>query len=431
MQVTLSSWHQQQAASPWGRRLLRWFHLDEWQNDGIVSAVLAVLLLVFAFSLSRWSTHPDITLKAIEQGSAVCPPYFQQCTSLYFLEGGSSYSFMTWYAALFAVWMWAVVCWSQRWTLWLFMALLALYGWESFYLLVLSFTTRGNYDYYHLIFGMIALFLPNKRAFSQITFVLLYFLSATVKFNDGWLLGTYFSSLQEGMPLVPRRWIPVMTHGVIWLEMLGCWALLSSKPRIKNTALILFVLFHLYSTILVGFQYPITTLPLLLVLFAGAGSTPLRWTPMVKNVWGWLLLMLCFGLQFVAYTIPGERTITLEGNELGLYMFDANHQCASHEQTIQTDGTLSASHKASTRAWYRCDPYATWYRLKHHQCALNTTHKVDWQFDHSINGSPFYRLVDTPNVCTTEYHWLQHQPWLRTPAQGAQAVGRSVQNHYW
>lgn len=418
------AWHQR----PFSRRLRQWFHLDEWVEDGVVSALLACLLLTFAFSLNRWSLSPDITRQAVEQGFAVCPPYFQQCTSLYVLQGWPDYSYMVFYMALFGLWIWAVACWANRWTLWLFGSLVALYAWEVIYLFLLTFTRHGNYDYYHLLFGVVALFLPNKRAFSQILFVLLYFFSASVKFHEGWIAGTYFSSLKEGMPLFSREMIPIMSQGVIILELLCSWLLLSSRSVFRYTALILFTLFHVYSGILVGFQYPVTTLPLLWVLFAN--TYPLQLTPTPKNIAGWMFLMLLFALQLVAETIPGDRKITLEGNELGLYMFDANHQCVSHEGVANEDGKMKIRHTASTRAWYRCDPYATWFRLKHHQCPLSQNN-VPWQFDHSINGGPFFRLVDLENVCTTEYHWLQHQAWIKTPEEGAIPVGRSVQNHYW
>lgn len=429
MQAILTQCYQQCHASVWAQRVRRWFSLDEWTQDGIVSALLACLLLTFAFSLNRWSLNPDITQEAVTRGVAVCPPYFQECTRFYVLQGWPQYSYMVWYMGLFALWIWAVACWCNRWVVWLFGALFALYAWEVVYLFGLTFTRHGNYDYYHMLLGLVVLFLPNKRAFSQILFVLLYFFSASVKFHQGWIAGTYFSSLKEGMPLFPSAWIPVMTHGVIWLELLGCWALLSSKKPLRYGALVFYALFHLYSGVLVGWQYPIATLPVLWVLFASTQALPLRFNSTQKNLVGWVVLMVLFVLQLTAESIPGDRKLTLEGNELGMYMFDANHQCLSHETTV-ANGSANTRHSASTRAWYRCDPYVTWYRLKYYQCPLSQQ-KVSWQFDHSINGGPFFRIVDVPNVCETEYRWLHHQAWIKTPQEGAPTIGTSVQNHYW
>jgi len=54
-----------------------------------------------------------------------------------------------------------------------------------------------------------------------------------------------------------------------------------------------------------------------------------------------------------------------------------------------------------------------------------------WQFDHSTNGGPFYRIVDENNICQLEYKPFSHNTWIKTPKEGAPIMGYPVKNLYY
>jgi hypothetical protein len=83
----------------------------------------------------------------------------------------------------------------------------------------------------------------------------------------------------------------------------------------------------------------------------------------------------------------------------------------------------------SPRAEVRCDPYTFWKRYQW-MCESKRAERVAMRFDHSINGSPFYRIVDVPDMCSLEYSTFGKNSWIQEPPQ-APAVGVPVQNIYY
>src|SRR6185295_19464735 len=82
-----------------------------------------------------------------------------------------------------------------------------------------------------------------------------------------WVLGTYFSTLRTGLPLVPPLLVPFATNLVIFCEVIGCWFLLSRNLILQRGAVVFFTFFHLYSIILIYYMFPAVMLPALLILF--------------------------------------------------------------------------------------------------------------------------------------------------------------------
>jgi hypothetical protein len=139
-------------------------------------------------------------------------------------------------------------------------------------------------------------------------------------------------------------------------------------------------------------------------------------------------------------------------------MFEANHQCiittkiystASHEanssqrllncaglycetrENRYREGNFTVVEKRfeSVSAWHRCDPYEWWSKL-HLQCTRNPSiDHISLIFDHSINGGPFYRIVDVRDVCSLSYDAFTHNSWIKLPPE-APVVGYPVQNVY-
>jgi hypothetical protein len=235
------------------------------------------------------------------------------------------------------------------------------------------------------------------------------------------------------------------------MQIVGAWFLISKYRLLQRTALVYFTIFHLYSGILVFAMYPTITLPSLLILYGPA----YRYTPIPfskKAIAGWIVIALVLIFQILGFITPGDRRITLEGNRFGMFMFEANHQCvatittysntplkpqatgcsgfyclASSTVSTQGDQWVRVNRQESADAWNRCDPYEWWEKL-HEKCTRGVT-RISLTFDHSINGGPFYRIVDLSNICSVNYQLFRHNDWIMMPPQ-AQIVGYPVENFY-
>jgi len=435
----------------------RLFSVGEIENNATLQWLFGAMLLFFYATFSQWIDSP-LTSTGVR---AVCWPYFMQCNSLHFLSlMPYGYTQTTFYMALFGIMLGIVYCmWKRHWTT-AHALLLVLWVWKFYASFVLSWGIAGVYDYYHLILTAVLLFAAHKEYFAKIAFVLLYFLSATVKFYPTWILGTYFTSLQLGLPLLPQGLTPFWTESVIVSQVFGCWFLLSQHKILQRIAVVYFTIFHLYSGVLVYYPYPTVTEPALLILFG-----PLyrhQWPPLRKTaIAGWLLVAILILFQVPSSLIQGDVKITMEGYRFGMWMFDANHQCIAqfnvyykpdatgltpyHEEsdnaicstqqcvtlrdTSQVNGQwITTIRVESPRAEIRCSPYTMWQTYIS-LCASNVE-RVAYTFDHSINGGPFYRIVDVPDMCGLTYSPFSHNSWIQEPP-AAPIVGYPVKNRYF
>lgn len=439
-------------------RYRRLFSIAEIETQTILQWAFGASLFYFFVSFNKWSAGTATTIQTAASGRAVCWPYFQGCAKLYFLQNlPFGYSQTTFYMLLYgAMMLIAYFMWKKQWT-YAHMLMAGLWLWKMFALFVLSYLLGGPYDYYHVILTAILLFIPYKEYFLKIGFVFLYFMSVTVKFSSAWVLGTYFSSLQTGTPYVPDILTPIATNIVIFGQVVECWFLLSKRAVLQRISFAYAIFFHLYSGILVGYDYPSVALPTLAILFGPMyRHTPTPFTK--KAVWGWLIIGLVALFQLAGFLISSDRYLTLEGNRYGMFMLEANHQCIVDVKTYST-GTVASSSVSqlscsgfycltqtntymqsgeavreeqyqSADAWNRCDPYQWWSRL-HTQCTLHPSiARIALTFDHSINGGPFYRIVDVPNICDTSYDALGNNPWIKLPPE-APVIGYPVENVYF
>lgn len=408
------------------------FGLDEIAKTPELRWLWVAMLGVFVVAFHKWAMAADITRQTYESIAYACPPYFPGCGELYVFESlPRGYTLSALYAVLFGCGVVAMVGLARGRLAVAHLATLPLWLWSVVYLGLLSPDARGNYDYYHITLTAILLFLPHKLVFGRVIFVLFYFMAATVKFHEGWILGTYFTSLTSGLPFIPDSLVPLATNGLALWEALGCWLLLARSRRVRVFALVGFTLFHLYSILLVLYQYPITCIPPLLILF-GTYDGELVLPFDRRAIAGWSSVVGLVLLQVGSELIPGDRKLTLEGNDIGLFMFEANHQCVSTEAVHARGAEVpQRRRRESIIARDRCDPYLIYFRL-HELCRRERARieRIEWQFDHSINGGPFYRIVDVEDVCELEYDWPAHNAWIRTPSEGAEAVGRPVENIY-
>ena len=381
---------------------------EEFKENKILQWALGALPFMYFIAFNSWIGDSALTLRAVERFSYRCPPYFQSCSDFYFLqELPWGYSQTILYMLLFGLLVWCAFLVSQKKWHKVQLFLVPVFLWHAISVLFLTDKLSGNYEYYLMSFGLILLFFPHKEFFLKLSLVIFYFLSTVAKIHPSWIEGGYFTSLKTGLPIFPDWSVPFWTNLIILMEMVGAWFLFAKNPLIQRAMLVFFIIFHLYSGILVQYRYPATVLPMLLILF----GPWYRHTPPPldhRAIVGWVFILFLVLFQFSPRFISGDEKLTLEGNKYGLYMFEANHQCVSLATLRRIDGTTRNINGVKNSARQRCNPYNEWFELKQYCERTKGVERIEWTFDHSINGGPFYRIVNTENACSLEYHAFTH-----------------------
>src|SRR3989338_2945394 len=342
------------------------FSIAEIEESTALKWSAGAFLFATFVSFYRWVGEHTITIDAYLKNYYTCWPYFMSCGKYYFLHAlPEGYSQTTLYAAFFGLMLLIVyLMYKNDWVL-AHMGILVLWLWKAAFVFVLTYSATGNYDYYDIILLFVWLFVPYKLFFLQIVYALLYFLASTIKIDAGWIAGTYFTSLDTGLPIFGNFFAPVATNIVIFMQMVGSWFLLSGRRILQRAALGVFIFFHLYSGILVEYRYMSTTLPILIILF-GLFYEKLPIPKDRRALVGWVVIALLCMLQLSRLLIvsPADQRMTLEGNRFGLYMFEANHQCVSHIIIYESGKLIKNVESQSAVAQSRCDPYKEWFAIQ-------------------------------------------------------------------
>jgi len=403
----------------------RSFSVEEIETTHILQIAFGALMLSIFVSLASWFYTDAISISTYEAGQHLCWPYFQSCGDWYFLQAlPGGYSQSIFYMLLFSAMLLSAYFMYRR--EWVLAHMLMLFVWLC-KVAILFFLTKefaANFDYYDVFLFAVVLFIPHKLFFARLVFVLFYFLSSTIKIHGTWILGTYFTALQTGLPLFGDTLAPLITGIVILMQMVGSWFLLSRNRVLQLAAFSYFVIFHLYSGILVGFRYPTAALLMLVVLF-GIGRHFAPTIPLDRRaISGWALVVFLFVCQFTPIAIRGDQKMTLEGNAYGLFMFEANHQCVSRAEVRDINGAtreLLLESKVSAR---RCDPYKYWFRLKTLCDRYSDVESIRWTFDHSINGGSFYHRGHRERLRTRIQGFLAQR--MDSPPRRRSACRRST-----
>lgn len=409
--------------------LHRAFKVEEIERSKFLQAMYWILLIGFVLAFREWMTNVQIDRQAFVSGEFVCPSYFRDCGLFYVLDAlprGSGIE--TLFAVLFGLLTAsALLAWSRRWD-WALALLLPLVAFKLFYLYVLNYRSVVEYEYFHLPEVLVFVFAARKEFFLRAVLVLTYLFAATMKFNEAWIVGGYFSALQNGLPWFPDSWIPFLTNAVVLFEIFAPWALLSADRRLRWTSLGLWIAFHFYSLTLVGFNYPAYCIPLLLALFIPDPSPQARRVRFAREEWaGGLVMLLISVVSMVPWWVPGNREYSLQGRRFGVQMFDANHQCLSQETMISPSGESSTRISASNGAQRRCGPYLKLFSLQE-ACRRQPGLRIEWLFLGSVNGNPFYEIVNVPDACALSYSEFGLNEWMKFPETGAPVRGYPEKN---
>jgi hypothetical protein len=404
------------------------FSLSEIEENTTLKWVFGATLFSYYITFNRWISTSSLSTHSIEQDAFVCWPYIQNCADYLFLTAQPhGYSQTFFYMLLLGILIFVgYSIQRQRWFV-AHAATLLLYAWHALAIFVLTYEYRGVYEYYLFSFATVLLFLAHKEYFIKILIVLFYFLSTTTKLHEAWVLGTYFSALELGLPLFSEWFLPLWTNQLIFMEMIGAWFLLSKNTFLQRIVLAYFVFFHLYSGVFVHYRYPSIVLPTLLLVY-GVWYRHQLIPVDSRAIAGWLFVFSWCLVQAIPILIPGDSRFTHDGNRFGMYMFESNHQCVS--TSVQTvDGINGKPEtKVSSSSQQRCDPYEYLFKLQR-KCASQNI-QIAWTFDHSINGGPFRRSVDTDNACTLEYNLFGRNKWIADEAD-APIVGYPRKNWFY
>ncbi len=387
-----------------------------------------VLLAGFTPAFFLWSRSEAITIKAAQAGRHVCLPYFQNCGDYYFLRGLPPHALdqLLLFGILFGFLAASgFMAWRNEWRLSLRL-LLVPFVFKILYLTVFTYQTQADFEYFHIPPLAVLLFSRNKLQRIRVVVAVTYFLSAFPKFTPAWLDGSYFTALEGGMPLIADGLIPYATKATIIFELVAPWFLLCRDRRLRFSALSMWTAFHLYSFLLVGWRFPVQCLPLLWATFATGEWRPFHWR-LLTPAHGALILYIALGAA--PTLLFSERAYTLRWQKIGLSMMDANRQCVVEKSVEFGDGSTRTNTIPMTASWRRCEAYRAWFLLRQ-SCSRPGVHAVRLNLDLSINGEPYYRIVDNVNVCEVEYRVFAENSWIKTPSRGARVTGNPKKNRY-
>ncbi len=395
------------------------FRISEIRDSKILQIVTIAFFLTFIITFMGWLGS---------WWGTICSPHITHCDfykSILIIDWPPySYDRSIFYVVLLGViflWLYSLYVWEfiLLWT-----SLFILFFYKAINIYVFG---AGNFDYYDIVLLSVLLFSHNKLYWLRIIYVLLYFLAATIKFHPWWILGTYFSTLQTGLPLFPDISIPLWSNIAIITQIILCWMLLLNKnTKFFLLAELYFMSFHFYSGILVEYRYLLSTIPLMIALYI----LPV-WVPYKKsyNIFSYIFIFFLFVAQSVAIMIPGDQKLTLEWNEYWLYMFEANHQCIATYSIIYTSWEVTKQFRTSKLARDRCDPYDAIKRYES-RCTQDGVERIAMTFDHSINGEPFYRIVDQRDICGLHYIPFARNSWIKSEYDSPEIIGYPVKDFF-
>lgn len=302
------------------------FHGQEVDHDPRLKIICGCLLFYFHMTFNAWREQAvSLSTLGNEVFNYAPAPLLENFRWLIFMD---QFQTQTW---LYAQGMLALFGLFSLFYLRSSRVALGLLGWlfvNKVYFYMADFRLFSNFHHFHLLYTLVFLISSDKLRFFRGALVVSYFLSGLVKLTPSWLFGEYFNALPEKLPLLPKLdWlVTTATVSVIVLEFLGplCW--FTRVRWLRGLSFGAFIVFHLYSGVIVGFWYTTLMLPLVAAAFLGF-KEPLhagyRFTRRHLATFGIFTIALCGG--FYHLFIPGDVRLTGEGRYFGLFMFDANH----------------------------------------------------------------------------------------------------------
>ncbi len=312
-------------ASVW-RRLGALFSSDEVDRDPRLKIICGCLLLYYHMTFAEWwDGAASLSTLGNELFNYAPAPVFENLRWLVFMDVFQTRTYFYALGMLALVGLFSLfVARSSRVALgvlaWLFL--------NKVFFYLCDFRLFANFHHFHLLYTLAFLLAHDKLRFFRLTLAVSYVMSGIVKLTPSWLSGEYFNSLPDKLPMLPKvDWIVTAACvGVTVLELIGpvCW--FTGIRWLRRLTFGAFVLFHIYSGVIVGYWYTTLMLPLVVAAFWGFNE------PLQKGYRFSGRHLAPMGLCAVAllgslyqYVIPGDVRLTAEGRYFGLFMFDAGH----------------------------------------------------------------------------------------------------------
>lgn len=302
------------------------FCSEEVDRDPRLKIICGCLLLYYHMTFHFWRLNsPPLSTRGNEIFDYAPASLFQNLRGLVFMDGFQTETYlyvlgMLALLGLFSLFYLRSSLFALCLLAWLFLNKLYFYLGD-----VRLFT---NYHHFHLLYTLTILLSQDKMRFFRGALGVSYLMSAVVKLSPSWLFGEYFNSIAGKLPLLPKEsWVVTSASvGVVVLELLGplCW--FTRIAWLRRLSFGAFILFHVYSGVIVGFWYTTLMLPVVVAAFLGfneplqAGYRFLR-----RHLAVFALFALALSGSVYHLVIPGDVRLTGEGRYFGLFMFDAHH----------------------------------------------------------------------------------------------------------
>jgi len=395
--------------------------------------LLGTFLLIAFFDLSFSSTTAG---SGGYYDGTLCYPFWPSCPPTQLLKGfPDSYAYTVWTTMILVLLgrtLWQILSLKLNRAI---RSLNWIYAFLGFSHFIWQDTGRQNFILYSSFTYLIFLLSRGKISVLRWTWSLLYLLAASVKIHDAWILGTYFTTLKNGLPFIPKSALPVASQLVLIFELIAPLGLLSPQRKIFTASYYSWIFFHLYSAIVIGWGFPLRCLLLLVVLFSPKlhSQTTKHLSPTIRSQWRKIALYILFSAAIMWQLVPllsnDDERVRLDSVWPRLSMFDSNHQCEVKILIKKDDQLLFHYRQPFTDPKTHCKP---WHFLRKIDSLCRTYPEAEAHLiiDHSINGSPFYRIVDSGQACSLEYSLLRRNPWILSPKEAA-IVGYPTHNTFF
>ncbi len=397
--------------------IFKTFSLDQLKKEPFFRSIIAVLLLQTLEGWSRWGT--TLFLQSVDSPFSLCWPHFSQCQvsiSAETLTLLSKLILPTVIGLVIVGFYFLLVSQYKK----LFVLLTGLLVLRIYAVFFSSYLISTPFGWFHLSILLVVLFSPSKLTSMRWVLAFLYLFSGLHKLYPGWINGSIFSSTQTGLPLVPEHLTPLFSQMVLLLEILTPALLVSPLKKLRIVAGLLLLSFHGYSITIVGLVFSYYTVPFLFILLA----EDIKYKVNLKTKTSWstsFVLGIITALNFGFAAAPGEPIFIQNGFRYVMGMMDGNHQCRSETKIMHPNQTPSASVRNWNSGSFHCDIYSV-MNYEKALCKKNTNTQVYWNFDHSVNGSPFYRIISDKNICELEYS-LWSNAWVNTQLDNTHIAG--------
>lgn len=416
--------------SKFKNRYTEFFNLQEFDKFKQLPLVAYACAFNFLIHADFWLSRSAGTVESAQFKRFACPDYFQNCENWLFLRHGIDQISHAVYFSFLLLVMFAFVLsiYKKKWfyvhLIFVFLII------NQIYFSFLSGTQIATaFEYFSLVTAIVMAISTSRIADLRLTWVFLYFLAGLVKIHESWIVGTYFSTLRQGLYLFPDWSLPFLTNLVILAETCGIWFLLSKNKYIRLAIYTYFMVFHFYSAIYVNWFYPLLAIPTLTVLFLDEDKNYQNFSRCKISKQNFLLVLILATINLMPLFFSKNNKLDNVAGSLAMNMFDSNRQ--SHSELKITYKNTSKEPKTSeawtSNSFLRVWPSHSLYKIKQMCLSNNEIEKIKWTMDISMNGEPYKRIVDTEDACSLRFNFWGGNDWINVDGP---IIGYPKKNYY-